>query len=60
MIICIEIIANDLKSNDCEIFRKTISSVKENNAEHARVCLSDLGQIRKISKVVVSSIKNYL
>jgi division protein CdvB (Snf7/Vps24/ESCRT-III family) len=51
----LEIIANDLKSNDYEIFRKAMSLVKENNTEHARVCLSDLMQIRKISKVVVLS-----
>jgi division protein CdvB (Snf7/Vps24/ESCRT-III family) len=51
----LEIIANDLKSNDHEIFRKAISSIEENNAEHARVCSSDLTQIRKISKVVVLS-----
>jgi division protein CdvB (Snf7/Vps24/ESCRT-III family) len=51
----LEIIANDLKSNDYEIFRKAMSLVKENNSEHARVYLSDLMQIRKISKTVVLS-----
>jgi division protein CdvB (Snf7/Vps24/ESCRT-III family) len=51
----LEIIANDLKSNDYEIFRKAMSLVKENNSEHARVYLSDLMQIRKISKAVVLS-----
>ncbi|MFL6349612.1 MAG: hypothetical protein ACJ72X_15125 [Nitrososphaeraceae archaeon] len=51
----LEIIANDLKSNDYEIFRNAMSLVKENNSEHARVYLSDLMQIRKISKTVVLS-----
>ncbi|MFL6441589.1 MAG: Snf7 family protein [Nitrososphaeraceae archaeon] len=51
----LEIIANDLKSNDYEIFRNAMSLVKENNSEHARVYLSDLIQIRKISKAVVLS-----
>ncbi len=51
----LEIITNDLKSNDYEIFRNAMSLVKENNSEHARVYLSDLMQIRKISKTVVLS-----
>ncbi|MFL6321482.1 MAG: Snf7 family protein [Nitrososphaeraceae archaeon] len=51
----LEIIANDLKSNDYEIFRNAMSLVKENNSERARVYLSDLMQIRKISKTVVLS-----
>jgi division protein CdvB (Snf7/Vps24/ESCRT-III family) len=51
----LEIIANDLKSNDYEIFRDAMSLVKENNSERARVYLSDLMQIRKISKTVVLS-----
>ena len=51
----LEIIANDLKLNDYEIFRKAMSLVKENNSEHARICLSDLMQIRRILKVVVLS-----
>lgn len=51
----LEIIANDLKSTDYEIFRKAMSLVNENNSEHARVYLSDLMQIRKISKTVVLS-----
>jgi division protein CdvB (Snf7/Vps24/ESCRT-III family) len=51
----LEIIANDLKSNDYEIFRNAMSLLKENNSERARVYLSDLMQIRKISKTVVLS-----
>jgi division protein CdvB (Snf7/Vps24/ESCRT-III family) len=51
----LEIITNDLKSTDYEIFRKAMSLVNENNSEHARVYLSDLIQIRKISKAVVLS-----
>lgn len=51
----LEIVANDLKSNDYEIFRNAMSLVKENNSERARVYLSDLMQIRKISKTVVLS-----
>ncbi|MFL6384325.1 MAG: Snf7 family protein [Nitrososphaeraceae archaeon] len=51
----LEIIANDLKSNDYGIFRNAMSLLKENNSERARVYLSDLMQIRKISKTVVLS-----
>jgi division protein CdvB (Snf7/Vps24/ESCRT-III family) len=51
----LEIIANNLKSNDYEIFRNAMSLLKENNSERARVYLSDLMQIRKISKTVVLS-----
>ena len=42
------VIKNELKFSDYEIFRKAMSSVKENNAEHMRVHLSDCRQIRDI------------
>lgn len=48
----IDTILNDLKSKDREIFRKTISSTDVDNAQYSAVLLSELAQIRKVSKIL--------
>jgi division protein CdvB (Snf7/Vps24/ESCRT-III family) len=44
-----------LKSNDEELFRKLLASVKENNAQYSTVLSSDLAKARQVSRVVFLS-----
>lgn len=44
-----------LKSNDEELFRKLVASVKENNAQYSTVLSSDLAKARQVSRVVFLS-----
>jgi division protein CdvB (Snf7/Vps24/ESCRT-III family) len=48
----IDTILNDLKSKDREIFRKMVSSTDVHHAQYSAVLLSDLAQIRKVSKIL--------
>ncbi len=48
----IDTILNDLKSKDREIFRKIVSSTDVDHAQYSAVLLSDLAQIRKVSKIL--------
>ena len=48
----IDTILNDLKSKDREIFRKIVSSTDVHHAQYSAVLLSDLAQIRKVSKIL--------
>jgi division protein CdvB (Snf7/Vps24/ESCRT-III family) len=48
----IHTILNDLKSKDREIFRKIVSSTDVHHAQYSAVLLSDLAQIRKVSKIL--------
>jgi len=41
-----------LKSNDDELFRKLVASVKESNAQYSTVLSSDLAKARQVSRVV--------
>ncbi len=44
-----------LKSNDDELFRKLVASVKESNAQYSTVLSSDLAKARQVSRVVFMS-----
>ncbi|HJS68872.1 MAG TPA: hypothetical protein VJ730_05570 [Nitrososphaera sp.] len=44
-----------LKSKDEEVFRKLVSSIKENNAQYSTVLSSDLARARQVSRVVFLS-----
>lgn len=44
-----------LKSNDEELFRKLVASVKESNAQYSTVLSSDLAKARQVSRVVFMS-----
>lgn len=44
-----------LKSNDEELFRKLVASVKENNAQYSTLLSSDLAKARQVSRVVFLS-----
>ena len=44
-----------LKSNDDELFRKLLASVKESNAQYSTVLSSDLAKARQVSRVVFMS-----
>jgi division protein CdvB (Snf7/Vps24/ESCRT-III family) len=44
-----------LKSNDEELFRKLVASVKESNAQYSTVLSSDLAKARQVSRVVFLS-----
>ena len=47
-----DIILNEIKTKDYEIFRSMLSSVKDNNTLSSRISLSNLVQITKLIKVV--------
>ena len=44
-----------LKSTDEEVFRKLVSSIKENNVQYSTVLSSDLARARQVSRVVFLS-----
>jgi division protein CdvB (Snf7/Vps24/ESCRT-III family) len=44
-----------LKSKDEDVFRKLVSSIKENNAQYSTVLSSDLARARQVSRVVFLS-----
>jgi division protein CdvB (Snf7/Vps24/ESCRT-III family) len=47
-----DIILNEIKRKDYEIFRSMLSSVKDNNTLRSRISLSNLVQITKLIKIV--------
>jgi division protein CdvB (Snf7/Vps24/ESCRT-III family) len=47
-----DIILNEIKTKDYEIFRSMLSSVKDNNTLRSRISLSNLVQITKLIKIV--------
>jgi division protein CdvB (Snf7/Vps24/ESCRT-III family) len=47
-----DIILNEIKTKDYEIFRSMLSSVKDNNTLSSRISLSNLVQITKLIKIV--------
>jgi division protein CdvB (Snf7/Vps24/ESCRT-III family) len=47
-----DIILNEIKTKDYEIFRSMLSSVKDNNTLSSRISLSNLVQVTKLIKVV--------
>lgn len=44
-----------LKSKDEEVFRKLVTSIKENNAQYSTLLSSDLARARQVSRVVFLS-----
>ena len=47
-----DIILNEIKTKDYEIFRSMLSSVKDNNTLSSRISLSNLVQITKLIRIV--------
>ncbi|HZA06895.1 MAG TPA: hypothetical protein VE619_04250 [Nitrososphaeraceae archaeon] len=47
-----DIILNEIKTKDYEIFRSVLSSVKDNNTLSSRISLSNLVQITKLIRIV--------
>lgn len=54
-ILRLEELHSALKSKDEDVFRRLVSSIKENNAQYSTVLSSDLARARQVSRVVFLS-----